>query len=348
MACGNLEPPGAMGRCEANSAPVPRAGQSDGRRGILLSLDAMGSNFLGQELQKGQLPSFAALVRAGASTLNARADHEYTVTLPNHTTMLTGRPVSADPDLPVATHHGWTTNGMVDASVTLHNGGNPNLSYVASVFDVVHDHGLATCMYAGKAKFELFSNSYNSRNGAPDRVGDDDGRNKLDRVVIAEQNTEVLITALEADLAGGACAFAFLHVADLDVEGHALGWGSSGWLDVLARVDGWLGRVAAFADPNHMEAPFFLVVTADHGGDGDGHSDETAPGNYTIPFFVVGPEIPLDTDLYGLSGRTDPGTERVRYSNPAQPVRNADAANLMTHLLGLPPVPGSFMRDLLM
>jgi hypothetical protein len=28
-------------------------------------------------------------------------------------------------------------------------------------------------------------------------------------------------------------------------------------------------------------------------------------------------------------------------------VRNADATNLMTHLLGLPPVPGSFMRDLL-
>jgi hypothetical protein len=90
-----------------------------------------------------------------------------------------------------------------------------------------------------------------------------------------------------------------------------------------------------------------LVVTADHGGEGAGHSDHTVAANYTIPFFVVGPGIPGDTDLYRLSGRTDPGIERVRYSNPYQPVRNADAANVMTHLLGLPPVPGSFMRDLL-
>ena len=49
---------------------------------------------------------------------------------------------------------------------TLHNKGNQNLDYIASVFDVVHDAGMSTALYAAKSKFELYDNSYNENNGA--------------------------------------------------------------------------------------------------------------------------------------------------------------------------------------
>jgi hypothetical protein len=318
-------------------------------RAILISVDGLGAYYLGQQLSQGKLPRFAALKRAGASTLNARADYAYTVTLPNHTSMITGLPVSADPDLPDTAYHGWTMNAQVPSTITLHNAGNPNLTYVASVFDVVHDHGGSTCLYSGKVKFSLFANSYNGRNGAADPFPPDDGRNKIDRVVILDLDTESLIASVEADLWGGVCDFAFVHIADPDGVGHAAGWDSDAWLSTLEIVDGWLGRLEIFADPRQNPEPFYLIVTADHGGEGYAHSDATLPIDYTIPFFVAGPGIPADTDLYALAApsRADPGVARPRYSERLQPVRNADAANLVTHLMGLPPVPGSFMRDML-
>ena len=319
------------------------------RRAILVSVDGLGATYLRQQLDRGKLPNFAALGRAGASTLNARADYAYTITLPNHTSMLTGRPVSADDDLPNTTYHGWTSNADVDFSVTLHNAGNPNLHYIASVFDVVHDHGLSTCLYSGKTKFTLFSNSYNAKNGAPDTTGEDDGRNKVDRVAIFYQQTDMVVSTALGDLAGGVCDFAFIHLADTDWVGHDQGWGSDAWLSTLDTIDEWIGRIAKFANAWDTSEPFALVVTADHGGIDHGHSDATLPVDYTIPFYVVGPGIPLGSDLYALTGteRVDPGNTRPRYSAPLQPVRNADAANAITALLGLPPVPGSSMRDLL-
>jgi hypothetical protein len=358
LACGNLAGP-AHRLCQADacscSSPAPDAGApttidtgvEHGLRALLVSVDGLGAYYLRQQLDQGKLPNFAALKRAGASTLNARADYDYAVTLPNHVTMLTGRPVAADPALPNTTHHGWAGNGDVPPALTLHNAGNPNLSYIASVFDVVHDHGLATCLYSGKTKFSLFVTSYNGKNGAPDRVGEDNGRNKIDRVVIVDLATELLMAALEGDLTSGGCDFAFLHIADTDWMGHNAGWGSEAWLSSLASVDQWLGRLAAFVDPSKTEDPFFLVITADHGGEQYGHSDPTLPSDFTIPFFIVGPGIPAGSDLYDLGGRFDPADTRPRYSDPRQPVRNADAANLVTRLLGLPPVPGAFMRDLL-
>jgi hypothetical protein len=339
--------PGVDGSVVDASSPYD-GGTLPKRRAILVSVDGLGAHYLRQQLNQGKLPNFAALARASASTLNARADYAYTLTLPNHTSMLTGRPVSADDDLPNTAYHGWTSNSDVDYSVTLHNAGNPNLRYIASVFDVVHDHGMSTCLYSGKTKFTLFSNSYNATNGAPDITGEDDGRNKVDRVAIMEEQTNLLINTAEGDLAGGVCDFAFIHIADTDWVGHDQGWGSEAWLSTLDTIDEWIGRIAKFADAQATSEPYALVVTADHGGIDYGHSDATLPIDYTIPFYVVGPGLPPGSNLYALTGprRADPGDTRPRYSAPLQPVRNADAANAITALLGLPPVPGSFMHDL--
>jgi hypothetical protein len=325
---------------------APRAAD----RVLLVSVDGLGASWLKTQLGAGKLPNFARLRERGASTLNARNDCDYTVTLPNHTTILTGRPVWQDDQLPKTVYHGWTLNGFAGTDTTLHNSGNSNLAYVASVFDVAHDHGKKTCMYAGKQKFSIFSNSYSAKYGAPDRVGEDNGRNKLDRVVIIENNTELLVATAEADFAAGVCDFAFLHVAELDYIGHSYSWGGETWNAELDRVDAWLGRLMNQTTAGDAgSVSWGLVVTADHGGVGTDHSDTTEPFNYRIPFFVVGPGVPPNRDLYEVVGgrRKDPGSAQLRYSAPDQPVRNADAPNVALRMLGLPNVPGSFMRNLL-
>ncbi len=327
------------------STPKPHV-----ERAILVSIDGLGGRYLMAQFNKGKLPSFDLLRKTGSSTLNARSDYENNYTLPNHTSMLTGRPVERDLDLPADVHHGFTINGVVDASYTLHNSGNPALKYVSSIFDVAHDHGKKTCMYAGKLKFMAFSNSYNAQNGAVDSVGADNGRNKLDRVVILEDNTEQLISTAETDLAGGVCDFAFIHIADMDTPlGHSYGWGTEAWYEGLDRVDAWIGRLARFASPNDAGSPFGLVVTADHGGTTGGHGDPTEIWDYQIPFFAVGPGFTPNSDIYAIASakRCDPELVRPRYSVTPQPVRNADAANAVSAMLGLPPVPGSYMRNLL-
>ena len=85
-----------------------------------------------------------------------------------------------------------------------------------------------------------------------------------------------------------------------------------------------------------------VVVTSDHGGLGFSHADATKPVNYTVPFFVWGAGVPAGRDLYALnSDRKSPGTSRPTYAAVPQPIRNAEAANLVTELLRLPAVPGS-------
>jgi hypothetical protein len=179
-------------------------------------------------------------------------------------------------------------------------------------------------------------------------VGEDNGRNKLDRCVILE-DTGLLIDAVEGDLHGGVCDLAFVHIADLDRIGHSESWGSEAWLSALVQVDAWLARLLRFTSPWWESAPFALVLTADHGGFDGSHLDATDSRDYTIPFFATGPGVAPNSDLYALVAprRTDPGLGRPRHSDPYQPVRNGDAANAALSLMGLPPVPGSYFRGLL-
>lgn len=286
-----------------------------------------------------QLPHFHRLQREGAFTHNARADVDYTITLPNHTGMLTGRRVTG------VEGHGWTGNGEPGGQ-TLHG---VKGSYVASVFDVAHDHGLRTILFAGKTKFVLFDNSYDATNGAPDAVSPDHGRDKID-LYHHDEDIARLVDEFVTSMAARPAHYAFLHIREPDTTGHASGFNpalGSAYSNVVKTVDGLLGRLFALVDGNDtLRGRTAIVLTSDHGGSGTNHTQADVAAHYTVPFFVWGPGVAAGRDLYDLNplGRRDPGTGRPLYGDAVQPIRNADTANLAAGLLGLPPVPGSHVN----
>lgn len=316
----------------------------DGLRGDLLS------SLVAADVV-GDYDNFARFVSEGATTYNARADYFYTDTLPNHTTMLTARPTLQPAGQPNTVYHGYTDNGTPDPSWTLHNHGNPNLSYVASSFDVAHDNGLSTALFTSKDKFIIFEQSYNALAGAPDTTPPDDGPDKIDTYLYqstgSPSNSSNLHASFLSSMSANHYNYAFLHYREPDSAGHTYGWGSSTWNLWVHYVDDYLADVFELVenDPT-LVGHTAIILSADHGGSGTSHSNASLPADYTIPFFVWGPGVAAGADLYllNLENRLDPGGGRPDYNAPLQPIRNGDGANLALDLLSLPAVPGSFIN----
>jgi hypothetical protein len=244
------------------------------------------------------------------------------------------------------TGHGWVTNGDPGPGQTLHSNKG---AYVASAFDVAHDNGLHTAMYAGKSKFSLYPTSYDSTNGAPDVTGEDNGRDKVDASLI-NFNTVALTSAFVADMQANPFNFSMLHLRETDDAGHANNWDvvnlNSPYMNAVRDIDSYLGTLLTGIenDPD-LDGHTGIILTADHGGvqNTTGHGSASNVQNYTIPFYVWGPGVAAGADLYAMNTATrlDPAATRPAYTAAVQPIRSGDAANLALDLLGLGPVPGS-------
>ncbi|MEX0585777.1 MAG: alkaline phosphatase family protein [Pirellulales bacterium] len=323
--------------CQTATAEIERVVMIsvDGLRGDLLANLVHGS--------PATYPNFTRLEAQGASTYNARTDYTHTETIPDHLSMITSRPVSQPVGQPATVQHGYENN-FPGANDTLHNAGNPAVDYIASVFDVVHDHGLGTALYVGKTRMEIMWRSYNAANGGPDTIGADNGRNKIDASLVTNGNGATITTAYLAAATATPPHYSFVHLVDPDTVGHSTGWGTAAWNTSVAAVDTQLGRILSFIDTNPSFAgKTALLLTGDHGGlPTRTHDDATNPANYTVPYFIWGPGIAAGVDIHSIFwNRFDPGSTRPDYNALRQPVRNVDSANLALALLGLPPVPGS-------
>lgn len=311
---------------------------------IHISVDGLRSDVI-TVLGPTNLPNFFRLRAQGAFTDNARTDYDFTETLPNHTSQLTGRGVLGP------TGHNWTENGDPPPGQTLASNKG---AYVAGAFDVAHDHGLRTGLFAGKSKFSLFTASWDATNGLSDTTGPDNGRNKIDvaqTLTESSSATVELVNAFVTNMAAQPFNYAFVHLADPDVVGHAAGWNvtpGSAYCESIKSMDGLLGLILNLVDQDpDLTGRTAIVLTSDHGGLSRGHDNPYLPEDYTIPFCAWGPGVMAGLDLYTLNPMTrlDPGTDRPGYSAPIQPIRNGEAANLALHLLGLGPVPGSTINQ---
>jgi hypothetical protein len=296
---------------------------------IAISIDGLNPRAIG-DLGKSQTPAFHRLMREGASTLNARTVREKTSTTPNHTSMLTGRRVNAKHG-----GHGYTENS--DNGRTVHQTAG---HYVVSVFDVVHDNGGSTAFFGTKSKFRLYKRTWNSH-GAPDRVGRDNGRAKIDRFTIDLDNTR-LVAKVTAELRGRPRDFIFVHLSLPDRAGHASSFMSRPYLHAVERTDRLLSRILnTVADRSALRRHTLVILTADHGGRGPSHYNVKKLQDFRIPFMTWGAGVPAGRNLYGLNPTfRSPGSSRTSYHGK-QPIRNGDVANLATDALDLPRVPGS-------
>jgi len=300
-------------------APVAVAAASvpDDAQILVISVDALNPTAL-RRLGHDGAPNLWRLVDEGASTLNARTQVEQTVTLPNHTSMVTGRRIDA-----ARGGHGVTWNTDMPNTTVQKAAGHP----VASVFSVAHAAGGSTALFASKTKFSLFQRSWPAG---------------IDRAMIVEEQDAALAIAVREDLLTQDRAFTFLHLGGPDKTGHASGYMGAEYLAAVQRIDGLVGKILRAADSKAALDDLTIILTADHGGlpGSKSHSDATKLANYRVPFVVWGPGID-PAGLYALNpAYRDPGTKQPSLSGE-QPVRNGNVANLALDILGFKQVPGS-------
>ncbi len=306
---------------------------------ILISCDGLRPDAVELLGAKGA-PHFYRLITEGSYTHNARTDADYTITLPNHTCMITGRGVKGGPG------HGWVSNSTPKIGELLHRN---KKAYLQSAFDVVHDHGLRTALFASKKKFVLYDLSYNERNGQADTEGADNGRDKIN-IYQLDELTDPLIIKFVMAMSREPFGFSMLHLRDCDSAGHGSGWdiaNGTPYINAVVKVDRLIGHLLTLIEASpRLKEKTAMFVTADHGGrlSTKTHTKADEAKNYTIPFYVWGAGVHAGGDLYALNPgtRADPGEANPPHNAKSlPPVRNGDAGNLATFLLGLPPIKGS-------
>ena len=307
--------PGAAQAARPAASPAPRKAPSV--RVLAISLDGFNPAVL-KKLGRAKTPNLHRLIDDGASTLNARSQVELTITLPNHTSMVTGRRIKA-----AQGGHGVTWNTDRAGTTVQKAAGHP----VGSVFSAVHGAGLTTGLFASKTKFSLFKRSWPAG---------------IDRTVIKEERDAQLATAVRNDLVKRHRDFTFLHLGGADHAGHTYGWMSAKYRTVVRRLDRLVGLILTAHDRHPALDDLVIILTADHGGvpGTKNHSDRTAFADYRVPFVVWGAGV-ADADLYALNPKYRNPQRRQPGAKGTQPIRNGNVANLACDLLGVPHVAGS-------
>ncbi|MGE5610953.1 MAG: alkaline phosphatase family protein [Bacillota bacterium] len=242
--------------------PTPRQPNSAPTRMLIVSIDGLRPDLA----LLAPTPSLRKLCKTGSYTFWAKTI-DYPVTLPSHTSMLTGV---------LPTRHGVWTNS--DWSY-----GDPPRPQVPTIFELAKTAGLTTALVSGKPKFETLAQP-----------------NSLDWWYVPETYTGVK----DLDLADRAAAIIrshhpqlmFVHLPGVDAAGHHDGWGSDAQLKAIHTADKALGRILRELQHENLLDQTVILVTADHGGSALSHWRDD-DRNTHIPWIITGPGIRKNTDL---------------------------------------------------
>ena len=223
-------------------------------------------------IQRSAMPMLKELAQAGAHTWRAKTIIP-TITLPAHTSMLTGVGV----DQHKITWNNWSpTNGVVR---------------VPTIFWTAKQAGLSTAMFVGKEKFRHLLqpgtvDEFGFNRAAAQVVTKSDsggpGMKKEGNVFAKEVATDAADYILKRK--PNLC---FIHFADPDTVGHEFGWGSPEQIKSFGDTDAGLEIVVKAIRKAGMAERSVIIVSADHGGHGKGHSQGT-PDDVHIPWIVWG------------------------------------------------------------
>ena len=223
-------------------------------------------------IEQSQMPVLKRLVAEGAHTWTATTIYP-SITLPSHTSMLTG----VGPDKHHILWNGWVpSRGLVT---------------VPTVFSVAKQAGFSTAMFVGKEKFRhlVRTNSVDQftygRAAAVDVVKSDGGgaEEKHEGTVLADK----VATQAAAYIMLHKPNLCFIHFADPDSVGHKFGWGSPQQIEAFAKTDAALDVVVKAIVQAGIAGETVVIVSADHGGHGHTHGSKS-PEDMQIPWIAWG------------------------------------------------------------
>ena len=302
-------------------------------RVVIVSVDGLYGELI-RTLPPSLLPNLSAILDTSISTSSAYTDPYITRTLPNHLSMATGRFVRQQ-----FNGHCWEANGTPSVDESVHSNCG---DYIESIFDIAHDHGHSTALYASKTKFILFQQSWGQENGREDLIGIDNGTNKFDKFQI-DTDVSLLVDSVIADIEAQAFDLSFIHLRSPDSVGHIYTWDffdlDSRYIQSIIEIDTHLGRIHSALDALPSDVEPYLIISADHGGK---HNTFDHPSGA-----ITSHRVPMIIWSKGSSASNAYALAECRVNQPEnpsvvsedslkQPIRNRDIANLALSILRLP------------
>ncbi len=223
-------------------------------------------------IQETEMPVIKRLAAEGAASWTASTIVP-PKTLPSHTSMLTG----LGPDKHQVLWNDWMPlRGFVKS---------PTVFALAKQ----KDPSLTTGMFAGKVKFrhlwlkdslDVFDFGGPQIPGAPPPAA----ASEIEKKVVPAQTVAKEAAAWIAEKKPRLC---FIHFPDADSAGHKSGWGSPEQKEAFRVCDQALGQIVRAVEQAGIAASSVIIVTADHGGTGKNHKDDT-PDDRNIPWIAWG------------------------------------------------------------
>ena len=226
-------------------------------------------------ISHSDMPVLQRLAAEGACTWSAQTVYP-SITLPSHTSMLTG--------LAPEKHHILWNTWKPKAGVV----------QVPTIFAEARGHGYSTAMFVGKEKFRHLLQP-----GTVEEFDFDSAQASEVLTSVVGQPTPTKSDTVPAKIVARHAAsyiqreqpaLCFIHFTDTDDAGHRYGWGSAQQLRAFADVDSALGEVLEAIEHAGIVKESVLIITADHGGHGKTHGSKI-PEDMNIPWITWGRNV---------------------------------------------------------